>query len=87
METKIGEISHFYNRISVAVLDLTDPLVLGDKIHFLGHTTDFFQNVTSMEIDHKKVISVGPGDEVALKVIEPVRVGDAIFKITTDVSS
>jgi putative protease len=81
MESKIGHITHFYNRISVGVLDLTDKLELGDRIHVLGHTTDFIQNVTSMEIEHKKVTSVGPGDKVALKVIEPVRNGDEIFKI------
>ena len=84
MEIKIGQITHFYNRISVGVLELTDKLDLGDKIHILGHTTDFIQNVTSMEIDHKKVPSVGPGDEVALKLIEPVRNGDDIFKIIED---
>jgi putative protease len=81
MESKIGHITHFYNRISVGVLDLTDKLELGDKVRILGHTTDFIQNVTSMEIEHKKVTSVGPGDEVALKVIEPVRRGDDIYKI------
>lgn len=81
METKIGYITHFYNRISVAVLELTDKLEAWDKVHILGHTTDFVQNITSMEIEHKKVTSVSPGDEVALKVIEPVRNGDEIFKI------
>jgi putative protease len=82
MEKKIGQITHFYNRISVAVLDLTDTLDIGDKIHISGHTTDFIQNITSMEIDHQKVESAGPEDEVALKVIEPVRNGDSIYKIT-----
>jgi len=82
METQIGQVTHFYNGISVAVLSLTDTLEVGDKIHILGHTTDFTQNVTSMEIDHTKVSSVGPGDDVALKVNEPVRVGDTILKIS-----
>ena len=81
METKIGYITHFYNRISVAVLSLTDTLELGDKVHIFGHSTDFEQNITSMEIEHQKVKSVGPEDEVALKVIEPVRKGDVIYKI------
>lgn len=84
METKIGHITHFYNRISVAVLSLTDKLESGDRIHILGHTTDFIQNVSSMEIEHKKVSSVGPGDEVALKIIEPVRKGDEIYKIVEE---
>lgn len=81
MEIKIGRITHIFNRISVAVLSLTDKLEIGDRIHILGHTTDFIQNVSSMEIEHKKVSSAGPGDEVALKVIEPVRKGDEIYKI------
>jgi len=81
METKIGHITHFYDRISVAVLSLSDRLNIGDKIVISGHTTDFKQEVTSMEIDHQKVTSVGPGDEVALKVIQPVRKSDSIFKI------
>ena len=82
METQIGQIAHFFNGISVAVLSLTDTLELGDNIHILGHTTDFIQNITSMEIDHTKVSSVSPGDDVALKVNEPVRKGDAIYKIS-----
>lgn len=86
METKIGQITHFYNRISVAVLSLTEQLDIGDQVHILGHTTDFVQQVNSMEVNHKKVLSIGPGDEVALKVNEPVRKGDAIYKIIPDPS-
>ena len=84
METPIGHITHFYNRISVAVLSLTDNLEIGDMIHILGHTTDLIQNVSSLEIEHKKVLSVGPEDDVALKVLEPVRKGDAVYKITEE---
>ena len=81
MKTPIGKITHFYNHISVAVLSLTDNLEVGDEILILGHTTDFTQVVSSMEIDHKKMVAVGPGDDVALKVLEPVRNGDRIYKI------
>jgi putative protease len=81
METKIGHITHFYDCISVAVLSLTDRLNIRDKVVISGHSTDFVQEVTSMEIEHQKVTSVGPGDEVALKVIEPCRKGDSIYKI------
>lgn len=84
METRIGRIAHFYNRISVAVLSLTDRLNVGDKILIEGHSTELVQEVTSMEIEHKKVISVGPGDEVALKVDEPVKEGDIIYKISAE---
>jgi len=82
METKIGHITHFYDRISVAVLSLSDRLNVGDRVYITGHSTDFEQDVTSMEIEHQKVASVGPGDEVALKVIEPAKKGDSIYKVT-----
>jgi translation elongation factor EF-1alpha len=84
METKIGHITHFFNRINVAVLSLTEELKSGDRIHILGHTTDLIQNVSSMEIEHRKVSSAGPGDEVALKVVEPIRKGDDIYKIVEE---
>jgi len=84
MEKLIGHISHFYNRISVAVLSLADTLSVGDEVHITGYSTDFIQEVASMEIEHDKVSVVRPGDEVALKVNEPVRKGDAIYKIIAE---
>jgi hypothetical protein len=85
MEIEIGRVTHYYSHLSVAVLQLSNSLKLGDKIHVLGHTTDFVQTVTSMEIDHRWVIQVNPGDNVALKIIEPVRVHDVVYRVTEDV--
>lgn len=85
MEVQIGRITHFYSHLNVAVLELTDRLKLGEMIHIFGHTTDFVQKVTSMEVDHHRVGVVEPGDNVALKVVEPVRVHDAIYRVTKDV--
>jgi putative protease len=81
MEKRIGRVTHFYNRIRVAVLDLSDELSVGDKIRIRGHTTDFTQGVESLEIEHQKVQQVGPGSEVALRVIDRVRKGDDIYKV------
>lgn len=82
MEVHIGEVTHYYNRIGVAVLDLTAELKVGDTIHIQGTNTDFTQQVTSMEIEHQKVETVAPGSEVALKVVQRVRQGDSLFKVT-----
>jgi len=84
MEIRIGKVTHYYNHIGVAVLVLTGELKVGETIHVLGRLTDFDQQVGSMEIEHLKVQLVGPGTEVALKVIEPVREGDNIFKLVED---
>lgn len=79
MAKKIGKVTHYYNRIGVAVLALDEELKLGDKVTILGRTTDFSQVVNSMELDHKLINTAGPGLEVALKVIERTRVGDEIY--------
>jgi translation elongation factor EF-1alpha len=81
MENHIGRVTHYFKRIGVAVLDLSGGLKVGDVVHVKGHTTDFTQQVESMEIEHQKVQSVGPGADVALKVIEHVQKGDAVYKV------
>lgn len=82
MEIEIGKITHYFDHIHVAVLSLVGELNVGDTIHILGHSTDFMQTVDSLEIEHKKVQSVGSGDDVALKVSETVREHDSVYKVT-----
>jgi hypothetical protein len=84
METRVGKITHFYNHLSVAVLELSRELKVGDNIHILGHSTDFDQQVSSMEIEHQKVLSAGPRMEVALKVVGAVRRSDKVFRVVGD---
>ena len=86
MEIRVGKVTHYYNHISVAVLELTGNLEVGDAIHILGRITDFEQPVTSMEIEHHKVHSVAPGEEVALQVIDFVRPGDSVFRVKENAS-
>ncbi len=81
MEVEIGHVTHFFNKINVAVLSIKDELNLGETIHILGHTTDFTQKVTSIQIEHKNVDSVKPGDDFAIKVIEPAREHDVVYKV------
>jgi hypothetical protein len=84
MEIEIGRITHYYNHLNVAVLSLSDSLKLGDKIHLLGHVTDFTQRVTSMEVEHHNIVWVKPGDDVAIVVTEPVREHDIVFRVVED---
>lgn len=86
MEIEVGQVTHFYNRLSVAVLDLSGELKVGDVIHIAGHTTDLSQRVESMEIEHRKVQSVGPGADVALEVAGRVRVGDVVYKVVAQLA-
>ncbi|MDD1696595.1 MAG: hypothetical protein LUQ54_06830 [Methanoregula sp.] len=81
MEVEIGRVTHYYNHLNVAVLKLDEQLKLGDLIHFLGHTTDFEERVSSLEIEHHPVVWVKPGDDVAIRVAEPVREHDIVYRV------
>jgi hypothetical protein len=80
-DEQIGEVTQFYYRTHVAVLSLTQPICVGDKVNFLGYTTDFDQPVTSLQINHQSVETAGPGQEVAMRVDQRVRRGDKLCKI------
>jgi putative protease len=82
MEKRIGTVTHYFTHLSVAVLDLTDELKLGDEIHITGRITDLLMHVSSMEVEHHKIDSAGPGMEVALKVDDYVREGDLIYRVS-----
>lgn len=81
MEMKIGKVTHFYTHLSVAIIELTDELKVGDQIRAKGHTTDFTQTVASMQIEHQNVPTAKAGDAVGLQVVEHAREGDEVFKI------
>lgn len=76
----IGTVTHYFSHLSVAAVSLTDTLRVGDRIHIVGHTTNVEQTVDSMEVDHQKVMSAGPGDDVALAVADHVRENDHLFR-------
>lgn len=80
-ETKIGEITHYFADISVAVLNLSHPLRVGNAIKIVGETTDFQQTVESMQVEHEDVEEVQPGQDVAIKVEDRVREGDDVYLV------
>lgn len=75
----IGEVTHYFDKISVAAIKLNAPLKVGDTIKVQGHTTNFDEKVDSMQIDHQEVNEAKKGDEVGIKVGEKVRSGDEIY--------
>ncbi|MGD0450443.1 MAG: translation elongation factor-like protein [Candidatus Bathyarchaeia archaeon] len=77
---EIGNIAHFFPKISVAVLDLTLPLTVGDRILIKGPTTDFEQIVESIQIDRAAIQRAEGGQSIGLKVALPVREKDVVYK-------
>jgi translation elongation factor EF-1alpha len=78
---EVGKISHFFSKIGVAIIDLTNSLSVGDRIRIIGSTTDFEQKVESMEIEHKMIQKGMRGDSIGLKVEKRVRANDIVYKI------
>lgn len=85
MEEEIGKITHYFSKINVGVLEMTKGNVkIGDTIHIKGHTSDFYQKIQSMQVEHVSVESAEPGMQVGLKVESSVREGDLVFKVTEE---
>lgn len=80
---KIGKVTHYYDKLGVAVLELDSDLGLGDKIKFTRGGEDLFeQEVTSMQVEHEKISSAKKGDVIGMKTEQPVKDGADIFKIS-----
>ena len=79
-EKSLGEITHYYSQIGVAIVELKDTLKVGDKIKIKGHSTEFDQNVDSIQIDHKEVEAANKGEVIGMKVNDKVREGDTVYQ-------
>lgn len=81
-EKQIGKISHYFDKINVAIVELSGELCAGDIIRvFGGQETDFKQPVKSMELDHKKINKAKKGQEIGIQLKEKAREGYKVFKI------
>ena len=78
---EVGRVTHFYPKISVAIVELKSSLNIGDKILIKGATTNFEQTVESMQIEHKNIERAEAGQIIGLKVKERVRENDKVYKI------
>jgi len=82
-EQLVGTVSHYFKGPSVAIVRLTaGPLAVGDRIRFHGHTTDFTEQITSMEVNHQKVERANTGEEVAIQVTDRAREHDQVLRVT-----
>jgi len=77
---EVGHITHFFSKINVAVLELTAPLSVGDRILVKGPATDFEQIVDSMQIEHESIPRAEAGQAVGLKLAEHARERDLVYK-------
>ena len=77
---EIGQVTHFFSKINVAVIELTLPLSVGDRILVKGPLTDFDQTVDSMQIDRKEIKRAEGGQSVGLKLLQQAKGKDIVYK-------
>lgn len=79
--TLVGTVTHYFRKIHVAGIDISDRLAIGDRILIIGHTTALEQIVTSMELDHRQIDVAEAGQAVGIKVVDRVRKGDQVYRL------
>jgi len=80
MQTMVGKVTHYYPKIGVAAVVLSEHLAKGDRIRVHGPHEDFYQSVTSMELEHTPITEADEGLDVGIRVEHPVHVGDFICR-------
>ncbi len=79
---KIGEVTHYFPHVKAAAVKLLkDGLKVGDSIYIKGHTTDFKEQVKSLQLDRVPIPEGKKGMEIGLLVKSRVRHGDKVYKI------
>jgi putative protease len=80
-DKQIGKVIHFYDKINVAVISLTKNLKLEEPIKIIKDGLEFTQTVKSMQLNHKPVTMAKKGEEIAIKVDQPVKKGAKVYKV------
>ncbi len=79
---KVGEVFHFYRKIGVAAIRLTDDgIAVGDTVQIQGPSTNVEQTVDTLQIEHADVSRADAGQEVGMKVRDRVREKDFVYKL------
>ena len=79
---KVGRVTHYYDKIGVAIVELDGTLSVGDRVKFTKDGEDLFEeSVESIQIEHEKRDTAAKGDVVGLKTKEAVKEGVEVYKL------
>ena len=74
----IGTVVHYYDKIGVAIIELTGDLKKGDVVTFTKGENVSSCAIDSMQIEHQDVEEAHSGDSVGVKVGEKVDKGAVV---------
>ncbi len=78
---EVGRITHYFDNIGVAVIELSSALRQGDQIEIKGSLTNVTQRAASMQVSHLPVSVAQAGESIGLKVSGKVREGDRVYRL------
>ena len=79
---QVGIVVNFYAKPGVAAIRVTSgSITKGDLLKYKGHTTDFTEEVASIEINNQPVEEAKANDLIGIKVKERVRENDKVYKV------
>lgn len=82
MEERIGSVIKFFDKTFIAAVKLDfGDLSVGDTVRIRGIATDFTQKIEGMEFDHKPVRKAVRGQFTGIKLSQPARPFDLVYKI------
>lgn len=80
-EKLIGKVIHYYGKLGVAIIELSEPLKVGQTVHFKGAHDDFTQEVSELQYEHQAIPEGKAGQQVGLKVTQKVHENDQVFLV------
>jgi translation initiation factor IF-2 len=81
-EIKVGVVKTFFAKPSAAAVEVTgEDIQVGDVLWFKGFTTDFRQEVKSMQEEKQAIARATKGQLVGIQVRERVREKDLVYKV------
>jgi len=79
MGKELGKVTHWYDKLSVAVVKLGGALKKGDKVVVKRGDNEFEDTVSSIQVDYKDVDSAKARDDVAIKLSQKAKEGSVIY--------
>ncbi|MEE8508402.1 MAG: EF-Tu/IF-2/RF-3 family GTPase [Myxococcota bacterium] len=79
----MGVVTHYYGHVNAGIIRIeSGELRVGDTIHIRGTTTDFYQRISQMELEHQNVAVARVGQVVGIQLSQRVREGDEVIRVS-----
>lgn len=80
-DKQIGKITHYFDKIGVAVVEVEDKIAVGEQIKISGNSGEVLMTVSSLQEEHQQLQEATKGQIVGMKVDKAVKEGDLVYKI------